>query len=152
MPGVPRRAGVGRGCRFQAGVHGAFSGVSPEKVVLRAPLVVVPFLLPPPLEGRVVCWELSLDELVVLLGVHGVGQGARYCGVDVLLGAGGGGGVVARSASCRWCSAFWSAVARWDMGGDGMGWLGSCGSVACWWACGRGALAASRCRMAGRTS
>ena len=33
-----------------------------------------------------------------------------------------------------------------------MGWSGSCGSVGCWWACGRGAVAASRCRMAGRMS
>ena len=29
-----------------------------------------------------------------------------------------------------------------------MGWLGSCGSVGCWWACGREAVAASRCQMA----
>ena len=76
VPGVPRREGVGRGCRFQKGVHGAFRGVFPDKVVLHAPLVVVPFLLPPPLEGRVVRWELSLDGLVVLFGVHGVGQSA----------------------------------------------------------------------------
>ena len=41
--------------------------------MLRAPLVVVSFLLPPPLEGGVVRWELSVDGLVVLLGVHGVG-------------------------------------------------------------------------------
>ena len=33
-----------------------------------------------------------------------------------------------------------------------MGWSGSCGSVGCWWACERGALAASRCQMARRTS
>ena len=54
VPGVPGRAGVGRGCRFQEGVHGAFPGVFPAKVVFRAPLVVAPSLLPPPLEGRVV--------------------------------------------------------------------------------------------------
>ena len=71
VPGVPGRAGVGFGCRFQEGVHGAFPGVFPEKVVFRARLVVVPFLLLPPLEGRVVRWEVSLDGLVVLLGVHG---------------------------------------------------------------------------------
>ena len=70
MPGVPGRGGVGFGCRFQEGVHGAFSGVFPEKVFLRAPLVVVSFLLLPPLEGRVVRWEVSLDGLVVLLGVQ----------------------------------------------------------------------------------
>ena len=33
-----------------------------------------------------------------------------------------------------------------------MGWSGSCGSVGCWWACGRGAVAAFSCRMAGRMS
>ena len=71
--GVPWQAGVGCGCRLPEGVHGAFAGVFPEKVVLRAPLVVVSFLLPPPLEGRVVRWELSVDGLVVLLGVHWVG-------------------------------------------------------------------------------
>ena len=71
VPGVPGRAGVGFGCRFQEGVLGAFPGVSPEKVFLRAPLVVVPFLLLPPLEGRVVRREVSLDGLVVLLSVHG---------------------------------------------------------------------------------
>ena len=48
-----------------------FAGVFPEKVFLRAPLVVVPVLLLPPLEGRVVRWEVSLNGLVVLLGVHG---------------------------------------------------------------------------------
>ena len=73
MPGVPWWAGVGRGCRFQEGVRGAFPGVFPEKVVYRAPLVVAPSRLPPPLEGRVVRWEFSEDALVVLLGVHGVG-------------------------------------------------------------------------------
>ena len=77
MPGVPGRAGVARSCRFQEGVHGAFPGVIAVKFVLRAPLVVVPFLLPPPLEGRMVRWELSSDELVAPLGVHWVGQGAR---------------------------------------------------------------------------
>ena len=54
VPGVPRRAGVGHCCRLQEGVHGAFPGVFPEKVVLRAPFVVLYFLQPPPLEGRVV--------------------------------------------------------------------------------------------------
>ena len=71
MPGVPGRAGVGFSCCFQEGVLGAFPSVFPEKVFLRAPLVVVPFLLLPPLEGRVVRREVSLDELIVLLGVHG---------------------------------------------------------------------------------
>ena len=71
MPSVPGRAGVGFGCCFQEGVLGAFPGVFPEKVFLRAPLLVVPFLLLPPLEGRVVLREVSLDGLVVLLGVHG---------------------------------------------------------------------------------
>ena len=33
-----------------------------------------------------------------------------------------------------------------------MGWSGSCGFVGCWWACGREAVAASRCRTAGRMS
>ena len=70
--GVRGWAGLGCGCRFQEGVQGAFPGVFPEKVVFRAPLVVAPFLLPPPLEGSVVCWDLSVDALVVLLGVHGV--------------------------------------------------------------------------------
>ena len=71
MPAVSRRAGVGLGCRFQEGVHGAFPGVFPEKVFLRAPLVIVLSLLFSPLEGRLVRWEVSLDELVLLLGVHG---------------------------------------------------------------------------------
>ena len=71
MPGVPGRSGVGVGCRFQEGIHGAFPGVFPERVLLRAPLNVVRFLLLPPLESRVVRWEVSLDGLVVLLGVHG---------------------------------------------------------------------------------
>ena len=71
MPGVPGRVGVGFGYRFQEGVHGAFPGVFPGKVFLRAPLVLVLFLLLPPLNGRVVCREVSLDGLVVLLGVHG---------------------------------------------------------------------------------
>ena len=69
MPGVPGRAGVGCGCCFREGVHGASPGVFPEKLVLCAPRVAVPFLLPPPQEGRVVRWELSLDGLVVLLSV-----------------------------------------------------------------------------------
>ena len=71
MPSVPGRAGVGFGCCFEEGVLGAVPGVFPEKVLLRAPLVVVPFLLLPPLEGRVVLSEVSLDGLVVLLSVHG---------------------------------------------------------------------------------
>ena len=71
VPGVPGWARVGFGCRFQEGVLGAFPGVFPEKVFVRAPLVVVPFPLPPSLEGRVVLWGVSLDRLVVLLGVHG---------------------------------------------------------------------------------
>ena len=54
VPGVPGWAGVGRGFHFQECVHGTFPGVLPEKVVLRAPLVVVSFPLPPPLQGRVV--------------------------------------------------------------------------------------------------
>ena len=67
---------------------------------------------------------------------------------------GGGGGVVAwsGSGSSRWCSAFRSAVDSGDMERGGMGLSGSCSSVGCWWACGRWAVAASRCRMAGRTS
>ena len=73
VPGLPWWAGVSRGCHFQEGAHDAFPGVFPEKVVFRAPLVVAPFGLPPPLEGRVVRWEFSEDALVVLLGVHGVG-------------------------------------------------------------------------------
>ena len=71
VSGVPGRAGVGFGCCLQEGVRGAFPGVVPEKVFLCVPLVVVPFLLLPPLEGRVVLREVSLDGLVVLLGVHG---------------------------------------------------------------------------------
>ena len=71
MPSVPGRAGVDFGCCFQEGVLGAFPGVFPEKDLLRAPLVIVPFLLLPPLEGRVVRREVSLDGLVVLLGVRG---------------------------------------------------------------------------------
>ena len=71
MSSVPGRAEVGFSCCLQEGVQGAFSGVFPEKVFLCAPLVVVPFLLLPPLEGRVVLREVSLDGLVVLLGVHG---------------------------------------------------------------------------------
>ena len=72
VPGVLGWAGVGGGCRFQDGVHGAFPGVFLEKVVFWAPLVVVPFRLPPALEGRVVCWDFCEDALVVLLGVHRV--------------------------------------------------------------------------------
>ena len=71
MPSVPGRAGVGFGCCFQEGVLAASPGVFPEKVFLCAPLVVGPFSLLPPLEGRVVLREVSLDGLVVLLGVHG---------------------------------------------------------------------------------
>ena len=70
VPGVPGWLGLGRGCRLQEGVHGAVPSVFPEKVVFWAPLVVAPFRLPPPLEGRVVRWEFSEDALVVLLGVH----------------------------------------------------------------------------------
>ena len=68
-------------------------------------------------------------------------------------GGGCGGGGAARSGSgfSRWCSRFWSAVDAGDMERGGMGRSGSCGSVGCWAACGRGAVAASRCRMAGRT-
>ena len=73
VPDVAGRAGVGLSCRFQEGVHGAFPGVLPEKVFLRAPLVVVPFLLLPPLESRVVRSEVTLNGLIVLLGVHGAG-------------------------------------------------------------------------------
>ena len=80
MSGVPGRAGVGRGCRFQEGVNGAFPGVFPAKVVLRNPLVVVPFLLPPPLEGRVVRWELSLNGLVVLFGFFSLVFRVLVCG------------------------------------------------------------------------
>ena len=71
MSSVPGREGVGFGCCFGEGVRGAFPGVFPEKVLLCAPLVLVPFLLLQPLEGRVVLREVSLDGLVVLLGVHG---------------------------------------------------------------------------------
>ena len=73
VPGVPGWAGVDRGCRFHEGVHGAFQGVFPEKLAFRAPVVVAPFRLPLPLEGRVVCWKFSEDALVVLLGLHRVG-------------------------------------------------------------------------------
>ena len=58
---------------------------------------------------------------------------------------GGGGGVAARSGSFRWCSAFLSAVDAGGVERGGMGWSGSCGSVGCWWASGRGAVVASRC-------
>ena len=68
MSSVPGRAGVGFGCCFQEGARGSFPGVFPENVFLCAPLVVVPLLLLPPLEGRVVLREVSLDGLVVLLG------------------------------------------------------------------------------------
>ena len=73
VPGVPRRAGIDRGCCFQEGVHGDFRGFPTQKVVFRAPLLVVLFLLPPALRGRVVRREFSVDALVVLLGFHGVG-------------------------------------------------------------------------------
>ena len=149
MPGVPGRAGVGLGCRFQEGVHGAFRAVFPEKVVLCAPIVVVPFLLLPPLEGRVVRWEVSLDGIGSTAWRPWDGLGCRPVWRRCPLG-GGGGGMAARSGSFWWCSAFWSAVDAGDMERGGMGWSGSCGSVACWWACGRGAVVASRCRMAGR--
>ena len=71
MSSVPGRAGVGFGCCFHEGVRGASPCVVPEKVFLCVPLVVVPFLPLPPLEGRVVLREVSLDGLVGLLGVHG---------------------------------------------------------------------------------
>ena len=71
MTSVPERAGVGYGCCLQESVRGAFPGVFSEKVFLCAPLVVVPFLLLPPLEGREVLREVSLDGLVLLLGLHG---------------------------------------------------------------------------------
>ena len=71
MSSVPGRGGVGFDCCFQEGVRGAFPGVFPEKVFLCAPPVVFLFLLLPPLEGRVVLREVSLDGLVVLLGIHG---------------------------------------------------------------------------------
>ena len=73
LPGVPGWAGLGRGCRFQEGVHGAVPGVFPEKIVIWAPLVVAPFRLPPALEGCLVRWEFSEDAWVVLLGLHRVG-------------------------------------------------------------------------------
>ena len=73
LPGVPGWAGIDRGCRFQEGIHGTFPGVFPEKVIFQPRLVVAPFRLPLPLEGRAVRWEVSEDALVVLLGVHGVG-------------------------------------------------------------------------------
>ena len=72
VPGAPGWAGVGRGCFFQEGVHGASPGIFPEKVNFRAPLVVAPFRLSPPLEDRMVRWEFSEDALVVLLSVNGV--------------------------------------------------------------------------------
>ena len=105
-------------------------------------------------------WGVTLDKLVLLPAVH-EGYGAGQCGVDVLLGGGGGGGVAAWSGSFRWCSAFWSAVDAGDMERGGMGWSGSCSSLGCWWACGRGAVGVgwpegrcSRCPSSGlqRTS
>ena len=117
MPGVPGRAGVGLGCRFQEGVHGAFQGVFAEKVFLCAPSVVVPFLLLSPLEGRVVRWGVTLDGLVVLLAVHG-GYGTGECGVDVLWGGGGGAWRCSRApfagvrrSGLRWTRGIWSVVA-----------------------------------------
>ena len=50
VPAVPGWVGVGRGWRYQEGVHGAVPSVFPEEVVFWAPLVVAPFCLPPPLE------------------------------------------------------------------------------------------------------
>ena len=73
VPGVPGWAGVGRGCCFEEGVHGALPGVFPEKIIFQAPVVVALLCLPPPLEGRVVRWDLSENTLVVLPGVHGPG-------------------------------------------------------------------------------
>ena len=152
VPGVPRREGVGCGCRFQEGVHGIFLGVLLEKVVLRAPLSLAPFLLPPPLQGRVGRWELSVDGLVVLLGVHGVGQGAGQCGVDVVWGGGGRRG---RGGAVGFLSLVFRVLVRGGCRGYGAGcmeWLGSCGFVACWRTCERGAVAGSRSRMVWKTS
>ena len=68
--GVAGRAKVGSGCRFQDGVTIAV-GVLPEEVILGAPLVVAPFLLPPNLGVRVDRWKIFVNLSVVLLGVHG---------------------------------------------------------------------------------
>ena len=95
----------------------------PEKVVLRAPPVVAPFLLPPPLEGRVVRWELSVHGLVVLLGVHGVGQGAGQCGVDVLWGEGRRG----RGGAVRFFSLVFRVRVHGGCGGYGVGLHGVVG-------------------------
>ena len=70
VPCVPGWAGVGGDCCFPEGVHCAFSGVFPEKVILWAPLVVALFCLPPPLEGRVVRLVFSEEAVVVVLGVR----------------------------------------------------------------------------------
>ena len=120
MSNVPGRAGVGFGCCFHEGVRGASRGVFPAKVFLCVPLVVVPLLLLPPLEGRVVLREVSLDGLVGLLGYHG-GWGAGQCGVDVLWGGGAvGAGRRGRGrtslagvpgSGLRWTRGIWSAVA-----------------------------------------
>ena len=72
MPGVFRRAGVDGVCCFQEGVQGAVS-VLPEGVVLGAPLVVAPLLLPPFLESYLGRWEFLENLLIVLLGVYGFG-------------------------------------------------------------------------------
>ena len=75
FPAVECQQGwVGCGCRIQEAVHGALRSVFPEKVVFRAPLVVAPLHMPPPLEGCLGCWEFLEDVLVVLLGVHRWGE------------------------------------------------------------------------------
>ena len=65
VSGIPEWVGVGRGCCFQEGVHGAVPSVFPEKVVFWAPLLIAPFRLAPPLEGGVAPWEFSEDVSVV---------------------------------------------------------------------------------------
>ena len=56
LPVAPGWTGVGRDCCLEEGPHGAVSAL-PERVIFWAPLVVAPFLLPPPLEGSWrKCW------------------------------------------------------------------------------------------------
>ena len=128
---VPGRVGLGFGCCFQKGVLGAFPGVFPEKVFLCAQLVVVPLLLLPTLVSCVVLREVSLDGLVVLLGVHG-GYGAGQCGVDVLWWRGAVGAWrrswgraalagVPRSG-LRWTRGIWSVVA-WGYRAPAVPWV-----------------------------
>ena len=154
VPSVPGRARVGFGCCFQEGVLGAFPGVFPEKVFLCVPLLCR-FFSPASTpggsrgpQGGLFGWTGSTARRPWGLGCWPV---SRRCPLG---GGGGGGGVAARSGSgfSCWCSAFWSAVEAGDMERGGMGWSGSCGSAGCWWACGRKAVAASRCGMARRTS